>query len=199
MPRWFRRFADIPGITYTPASPIARTSLLGHDATPTVESFTMDGEHHTSLTWEIPNGTTSMSPAKQHDRPDDSTPALLRYIDEVLELPGEASDYHFALQNVIETLWKRHEPPTLSDIERLCWANINLIEAAPEAIQVDDAEGERSFVGVQVFFILMRIYQREGFLVEAVKVAKLAHRFGQGDDDLQELRERLAALESDTE
>lgn len=199
MPHWFRRFADIPGLTYAPTKPVARTTIPGHDATPTIESYTADGKRHTSLTWQLPNGTTSASPASQHKPADDSTAALLRNIDETLELPGEPSDYHFALQHVIGTLWDRHEPHTLADIERLCWANINLIEAAPKAVQFEDAEGKRSFVGVRAFFILMRIYEREGFLTEAIKVAELARRFGQGDDDLKELRERLATLESDTE
>src|SRR5713101_7399102 len=190
MRRWFRSLADIPRVGYERNPSVDRTQLPGHDAVPKKEVFTTEGKRHEALVWSIPGGTSSASPAHQFTPQDTSTAGLLRYVGEVLELPGEASDYHFAIQRVIEDLWKRRreEPHVLPELERLCWLDVRLVEAVPEAISYEQSDGSRHFVRVLAFSRLVYLYEREGFLHEALDVAERANRFEQGDSDAEQLR-----------
>jgi hypothetical protein len=197
MPRWFRRIADIPGLDYPGSKGVDRSRLPGHNARPTTETFTADGERHQALTWRTSGGTTSASPAAQLKSDDDSAAGLLRHVNEVLELPGEPSDYHFAIQHVIECLWERREPETLAELERLCWLDIRLLEAAPKAIAYKDNDGVTRFPSVFAFFRLITLYEQDGFLHDALAVAERGRRFEQTDDECKQLRERIANLESD--
>lgn len=202
MPRWFRRFGDIPGVAYNADPRVDRSKLSRHDDVPKRQTYTSEGKQHESLSWPVRGGTTSASPAQDHAPKDDSTASLLRYVSEVLELPGQASDYHFAVQRVIEDLWKRRreERDVLPELERLCWLDIRLIETAPEAISSElssaDADGRPIFVRVLAFSHLVYLYEREGLLHEALDVAERAKRFEQGEDDCTRLQERIAQLRS---
>lgn len=206
--RWFRRFGDIPGVEYTPPEPVDRTKLKGHDAVARVERYEFDGRINESLRWPADDDDefgSSASPAHTvaFERLDDTlaTTTLLRRLWEGLELPGEASDYHFAVQGLAETLYKRRarEPEVLAWVEYLCWLDIRLLQACPEAVTNEHADGyedRRRFYSVPTFSRLVDLYTREGFLQDAMGVAHLAERFEQGVP-VEELQERMAALRAE--
>ena len=126
---------------------------------------------------------------------------------EALELPGKLSDYHFAIQNCHNSLkgFAREEPWVLEEVERLCWLDIRLISEypeiiTPEPINIADEElakiatarrGERRFATVLAFQQLISMYDREGYLREALEVAKIAERFEQCSGKVEEIIGRL--------
>jgi hypothetical protein len=203
MTEWFRRLADVPGVGYTVDARVKRSTLAGHDAVPKLSNYVFEGKRLESLMWSTANGETSQSPASLHasglsqPRTAQSTGALLQRLCEVLALPGTTSDYHFAIQSCIGELWKRRyqEPEQLSEIERLCWLDIRLIEARPEAITFERG-GESHFFSVAAFGYLIDLYRNEGFLHEALNVAERGVRLNQ-KTPVAELRERLARLNAE--
>lgn len=202
MIEWFRRLADVPGVGYETKSGVDRSKLAGHNAVPQVQIYTFEGKRRESLWWPTKGGG-SASPAHelaffQSASRDESTKAVLRRMHRALELPGEASDYHFAIQGCLEELWRRRrqQPDLLPEIEDLCWLDIRLIEARPR-IALLDPNGETTSLRVPAFEHLIGLYEREGFLREALDVAERAARFGQGESHLQDLRQRTARLEAE--
>lgn len=205
MVEWFHRLADVPGVNYTGYPGMQRTRLPGHHARPQIVTFTFDGKRHESLRWPTRGGETSASPAKTHgflSLPDqeESPQLLLQRMYEALELPGEPTDYHFIIQSCIEELWKRkrrqQDPSLLERIEELCWLDIRLVEAKPDAIAFDH-HGTQRYFHVVAFTHLMRLYEREGFLHEALEVAQRATRFSPDVMDAEQLRQRLARIEAE--
>src|SRR5690242_2972974 len=99
MPVWYRRLADVPGVRYPGSPGVDRRRLPGHNAVPTVSGYEFDGKRTETLSWSTTDGITSASPAQRHAIADQhvTTPAVLGRLREALELPGQASDYHFAL------------------------------------------------------------------------------------------------------
>jgi hypothetical protein len=139
---WFQRFGDIPGVSYSTPGSIDRRRLPGADARPQVHTF--DGERHLSWPGEEGSGiiSTSASPAHQRGSTDlaaVSTAAVLQHLGETLELPGEPTDYHFAIQTVLEVLWKRRrtEPAVLGTVEQLAWLDLSLAQARPDAVSTE--------------------------------------------------------------
>ena len=212
MPRvWFRRMGDIPGLEYEPPVPIDRTALTNHDAVPDVDRHEFEGRIIESLWWSYAEDGeevgTSASPVQAvafsgDDNRELATKTVLRRLWEALELPGEASDYHFAIQSAAAALWGRRsaEPEVLESFEHLNVLDIRLIEAVPDAIRDEYAEvrpGRSEFYTVSAFRNLINLYTREGFLREALGVAQVAERFGQGEHVDAELQERLAALQTE--
>jgi len=196
---WYRRLADVPGVGYTGSPDVSRVHLRGHDAAPRVETFDLDGRRQQSLRWS--GGTTSASPASQlmdSDLKEVPTPKLLRDLADALELPGEPTDYHFIVQHAATALWnrRRSEPDVLNEVERLCWLDIRLVQACPDAVS-DEYTSERKFYSVTAFKNLITLYQREGALCEALEVAEIAERFDQLADKAEELRQRMAVLEAE--
>jgi hypothetical protein len=112
-------------------------------------------------------------------------------------------DYHFAIQGATGVLWgrrRRLEPDFLAWFEYLNWLDIRLIQAFPDAVRDEYADGQPArpeFYGVSAFSNLISLYSREGFLHEAKRVAQLASHFGQGEQVLAELEERFAALRAE--
>jgi hypothetical protein len=202
MPKWFRRLAEIPGVQYNTPQGINRLHLPDHNLVPELHSYDFDGRRHESLYWQTREGSTSASPAhswQTKSRPGESSAqTALRQLYETLELPGEPSDYHFAIQNCNETLWKyrREEPWVVEHIEWFCWLDIQLLEACPEAITFD-REGEIQYANVLAFYRLISLYEKEGYLTEALEVARRAVRFNQSQPDFESLQERIAQLEAE--
>jgi hypothetical protein len=170
-----------------------------------VLTSTIDGKRHESLTWVTSEGEASASPAKNHgfllaSDPSASTQLVLKRMYEALELPGEVTDYHFIIQSCIEELWKRHRrqqaPWLLEHLERLCWLDIRLVEAQSEAIAFDHS-GARRYFRVLAFEHLIRLYEREGFLHEALEVAQRAARFSPDATYSEQLRQRLNRIEAE--
>ena len=202
MTEWFPRLADIPDIGYIADPRINRTKLRRHDAVPKVTVYTFEGEPQESLSWPMPNGSTSRSPAADYSDTHlwdatKSSEMLLRRLHETLELPGTVSDYHFAIQRCVEELWKRRrqEPVLLQELERLCWLDIRLIEARPETI-VSPKIGSPAYFQVLAFGHLIDLYSGEGFLREALEVAERGARLHQ-KTPVAELRERLTRMDAE--
>lgn len=194
-----RRLGDIPGLDHKAEPSLDRRRLRGHDAVPRIERY--GGEP--SLSWQAgPEASTSSSPAHERafgdDMRDRPTPDILRHLAETLEVPGEASDYHFAIQHAADILWSRRrtEPDVLDQVERLCWLDLRLIEAQPDIVRFEH-EGNSGFAQVTGLKTLITLYEREGYLREALAVAERAERFDQLQDKAAELRDRLAVLEAE--
>lgn len=201
MPEWYCRFGDIPGIAYNPPPHINRSRLAGHDAVPEVEVYELEGERKESLWWPTKDGGSSASPV--HERAfgsasDVSTATLLRRTYEALELPGEPSDYHFLIQGCADDLWsrRREEPGVVAEVERLCWLDVRLVQARPDAVR-DEYSADERFYGILAFGRLIEIYEREGFLAEALEVAELAARYGQCQDDRRRIMLRIEAVRAE--
>ena len=186
MPEWFHRFGDIPGVKYTTPPDIDRTQLPGYDDVPQLRETRPQFQLPASLLWPAGNGRprSSGSPAF-HCKVDDSretrampAAAVLRRVAEGLELPGIPSDYHFQIQHGIYALARRQrrEPELIPDIERLCWLDIALVQARPDAASTV-VNGQRRFYDIQAFRELIQIYETRGDLADALKVAELAVNF----------------------
>jgi hypothetical protein len=200
--QWYARFGDIPGVNYVTPQGIDRTRLKGAGVRPAVERFKdLDGKTVETLSWDTPGGSTSASPAHELtfgvELKKKTTPKLLQSLYETLELPGEPSDYHFAIQNVIEELWRRRrdDPGVLADIEALSWLNITFIQAQPATV-TNEYSDEPSFSAVRAFARLVALYEREGAWRDALAVAELGVRYGQAGPN-NALLERVAALDAE--
>lgn len=213
MEKWFPRLGDVPGIEYVNEA-VDRTRLAGHDAIPRIERYEFDGRVHESMYWPTKDGSTSASPSKTWEaRPlqgETAGQTALRQLREALELPGTLTDYHFAIQHGHDELRDnaREEPWVFEEVERLCWLDIKLIEQYPETITLEpitiqdeeiaklaiERRGERRFFAVSAFHQLIGLYEREGYLKEALEVAKLAERFEQCQGKTEELKERISRI-----
>lgn len=201
---WFPRFADIPGIEYEPPKGMDFNYLPGRGKVPDVSYYNLDGKRHKSMMWNYGSISSSASPAKEWKttpRPGETeAKTLLRQLYETLELPGTLSDYHFALQHTHDDLrnYIGQQSWVLSEIEKLCLLNIQLFDKHPETITYETDEGTR-FFGVTAFHTLLDIYENEGYLSEALEVAKIATRFNYGKELVEELEERIKLLETEDE
>ena len=202
MEKWFRRLADVPGVGYQGSPGIDRTRLPEHDAVPEISSYEFEGKRRQSMWWKTKEGGTTASPAhrwetkpKKGESPADTA---LRKLRETAELPGTLSDYHFAIQHCHDELrsYAGEARWVLEEVERLCWLDIRLIEKYPETI-TSEYEGERTFYSVSAFYRLIDLYEKEGYLYEALEVAKLAEKFEQRGEQVAELRERIDLLEAE--
>lgn len=204
---WYRRIGDVPGIPYSTPPGIDRSKLSRADAKPSVHESRWEDQPVVSAIWP---GGGSRSPAGEHMNLGGESPltALLQRLSEALELPGTASDYHFAIMGVYQALYSRRRemPGALSEVERLCWLDISLIERCPADAGSDFDLRE---VGQPAFTQLISLYQREGFLADALLVAERASNFvrpyanradpydprQQFHDQAEELRQRIAAAQ----
>lgn len=155
------------------------------------------------LWWPAEGGGGSASPAHGRafgDLRGAPTSDLLKGCYQGLELPGEPGDYHFLIQGCAKELWgrRRQEPEVLENVEKLCWLDVYLIEARPDAVS-DEFSDVPKFFSVLTFAILIELYEREGFLFDAFDVAERAARYGQGLEARERLAERIAAVENEGE
>lgn len=202
MVEWYRRLADVPRVSYTGSSTVDRTKLDGHDFEPERREFEFGGKVHRSLYWPSKEGgSTSASPVHQRAFGGDKASARveLRRLEETLELPGELSDYHFAIQGTVQRVFdeRRQDFSLLEEVERLCWLDIALIEAHPEVAEYEPGK----FYRVVGYELLMRLYEGEGYFAEALEVAERSARLGQeySLDRAERLRTRLAELKAEDE
>ena len=197
---WYPRLADLLGNASIGLAPVDRTRLTGYDARPRREVYTFDGQKRESFMWEYNGTMTSASPASQHKthpKPGESERNhLLRQLAEILELPGSPSDYHFAIQSVEDEFWKRRldAPGVLEALEGLCWLNIRLLESCPDALRMGE---DLSYPRLFAFECLTKILEREGYLREALEVARRAQPFGQMEGMIELLTNRIAAMEAE--
>jgi hypothetical protein len=137
------------------------------------------------------------------------------------ERPGSPRNYHFAIQHCSETLWKfrRDEPWAIEQVEVLCWLDIHLLEAYPFAASARESfrdacsleelqrlwpaaitperDGETEYDHVDSFYRLIKLYENDGYLEEAIEVARRAFRFNQAQDYFESLLARIAQLEAE--
>ena len=201
--QWYRRLSEVPHLQYQSDPTVKRTALPQHNTVPNVDTYEFQGKRHASLSWRTPGGSTSASPAHswqtKRKKGESEAQTALRQLRETLELPGVLSDYYFAIQNAHEALWKhrREELWVLPVVEELCWLNIRLVEAYPEVVRLE-YDNKSRFVHIFAFGTLMTLYEREGFLKEALEIAHRAARFenrtGAGDS----LEARLATLNAES-
>lgn len=198
---WFRRLGDVPGITY--ASPgIDRCTLTGHNAEPVVtQAYEWEGERHEIVAWRWPGGSSQGPPARQHALPPDeqhTADELIRNLHETLELPGELSDYHFAIAGCAGRLWRmrRERPELLEAVEQLYWLDIDLVEAHPEAV-AHVLGDDTTYYAVPAYESLISLYETQGYVEEALAVAERGRKFGHGDHARERLESKLEALEAE--
>lgn len=205
MKKWYPRLAEVPRVGYQGSPGVDRTRLPGCNAKPQINHYEWDGKRHESLSWPMKDGSTSASPANQlqsTSRPGE-TPAQTahRHCLEAIELPGTLSDYHFIVQNAHEEIWKhrRREPWVVAETERLCWLDITLVQAYPEILVFDQAPigTELHYARVVAFYRLLRLYEQEGYLQDALKVAKIALRFGQLPSELERVEGKIRMIEAE--
>lgn len=200
--RFFPRLAAVPGVTYSGPPNINRKKLPEAKAKPRIETFSDGGKVHSFAMWDTNEGvSTSQSPAAVHfsiDRDSDTPSEVLTRLDETLELPGSAADYHFALLAAYEWLSKqcRTKPDLLADLERLCLLDVSLVEACPQATSLG-ADEEPYMVSIPAFHHLIRIYEREGFIADALAIALRAAACGQGTAEQERLTSRIQELKSE--
>jgi hypothetical protein len=161
---WYRRFGDVPGISYEVPEGLSVERLPSLGDTPEVHRYG-DSE---SLWW----GDTTQSPAAAHASYDDRNPDaawIIRRLQETLELPGTASDYHFALADGAGNLYSRRlvDTAALAAVEWLSWLDVQLIEARSDAFLIES--GKRTdYFRFQALSLLITIYSTEGYLREAL-------------------------------
>ena len=162
----------------------------------------MGGKVIESLSWETETGSTSQSPVHErvfgHDLGSLPTRDMLRHLFETLELPGEAGDYHFAIQDVVAELWsrRRDEPEVFGQLEALAWLDVNFVQAHPAAITSEYGD-EPGYYQVRAFHDLVFLYEREGAWRDALAVTVIADRFEQPNTRREALLERVAALDAE--
>jgi hypothetical protein len=152
--------------------------------------------------WPGPDegSTTSASPARQHtsERPNEiqDLRRVLLELYEVLELPGQLSDYHFAIESAYTTIYerRREDLAMLEEVERLCWLDIELSDAYS---RVEHKPG--TFFLMRAFERLANLYETEGDFAGALEVAERGMRLGQEylATQVDRLRARLAELEAE--
>jgi hypothetical protein len=206
VPEWFRHFGEIPGVAYTPPEQIDRFSLAGRDDVPEVHTFLFDGKLEETPSWPTGDGSRGGSASPAHYRAFSTFPdprnvpatAVLRNLYEGLELPGEPPDYHFLIQNAADELWRRrrNEPDLLGEVERLCWLDIGLVQARPDAAS-NVIDGQRRFYMITGFWLLIPLYEERGDLSDALKVAEIASGHGQCEDARQRLLWKTGARETE--
>ncbi len=201
MAEWYVRFGDIPGVEYSMPPGIDARRLPGFGLTPEVQRLVFDGVERVSLSWPTRDGTTGQSPAAGHAISEQELDGAgtLRNLAESLELPGDPSDYHFAIQQILGRLWhlSKDDPGLLSDLERLAWLDLSLTRAEP-AFFYSDRDGTRQWYRFTGLGLLIRMYEREGAWNEALEVARIAYNeFGQEPKKFADLSERVAALHAE--
>lgn len=198
---WYERLAAVPGVAYSTPPGVYRPDLPARFLKPKLDVFTFDSKRHESLSWPTDDGSTSASPAQRWLPESDSRnppPALiLKRVYEQLELPGVASDYHFALLQAYEALapHARRNPDLHEQIERLCLIDIALLEQQPDIVR-DEFDPNRPPYRVPAYERLIYLYERNGLLDDALSIARRAAAAGH-DGEVERLEELLAAIRAE--
>ena len=201
---WFPRFAEIPGIEYEPPPGLDFRCLPGRGQIPEISYYDFDGKKRKSIMWKSGDISSGASPA--HDwktvprQGESEATTFLRQAYETLELPGTLSDYHFALQRTHDELNKfiGKESWVPAEIEKLCRLNVRLLEKHPETVSYENDEGV-NYARVTAFNRLIGLYENEGYLRDALEIAKIAIRFDYGSETVEELEKRIKLMEIEDE
>lgn len=196
---WFRCFAQVPGVGYQ-GDPTRRLRLAERDDVPQVYHSPIDGNTRISLKWPTPDGATSASPAHRlafGDYRKETTFQARERLLNALELPGEITDYHFAIQGVIDALYakRREEPAVLPFVEWFAFLDARLVETHEQYFRLDASVPE--YYSIVAFELLPRLFEREGALREALALAERFARFARETNTVSELRARVARLDEE--
>jgi hypothetical protein len=192
---WFARFADIPGINYQTPADIDLQLLAGRNTRPKEDRYNGGGY----LMWPTADGSTSRSPAGERafgETKGLTTAKVLTHVAEALELPGEPSDYHVALQRAAIGLYsrRRSEPVAIEEAQRLFLLDLQLLQARPE-IARSEYDKQEQYLHIVGLARLLRMYLTEGRVADAAAIADIAERFGAGAmPDVTAARARAAAV-----
>ncbi|WP_030159918.1 hypothetical protein [Streptomyces sp. NRRL S-244] len=180
--------ASIPGLAFVGSPGVKRDQLPGASVRP-------DESYGTPM-WPTAEGSTSATPASQHVPFDARGAEHLASVWEALELPGSAMDYHFVLQSAVDRLWsdRRSYPAGLEMLEVFAKLDLELMEAAPQAVSFDENIRPDTFVRVTSVPRLISLLEREGALAEALVLARRLTSFKQGEDVVERLLEKTDAL-----
>ncbi|AZM58163.1 MULTISPECIES: hypothetical protein [unclassified Streptomyces] len=191
MAKWFERMAAIPGVRFTGSPGVAREALAEAHVRPQMS--------YVSLMWPTAEGSTSATPASRHVPVEASGADLVTRVWEALELPGGAMDYHFVLQGAVDRLWsgRRSYPDGLELLEVFALLDLELMEAAPQAVSFDTGPVPASFVHVTSVPRLVMLLEREGAFSDALEVARRLAPFEQGEDAVARLSEKIGALSAE--
>ena len=169
---------------------VDRRRLTGHDFEPEVLEFELKGKSRLALEWPTPDGdSTSESPVYQRISSFDEDPApreALRWLEETLELPGELSDYYYAIQVACRAIYegRREDPSLLKEVERFYQLGMELVESYPKSIEYESYH-------MLAYERLVELYAGEGYFHEALEVAERGLRMSQGDLSLSLAPKRL--------
>jgi hypothetical protein len=188
MAAWFERMAAIPGVRFTGSPGVVREALAEARVRPEMS--------YGSPMWPTAEGSTSATPASRHVPVEASGEDLVSRVWEALELHGEAMDYHFVLQGAVDRLWsgRRSYPGGLELLEVFALLDLELMEAAPQAVSFDTGSVPTSFVHVTSVPRLVLLLEREGAFGDALGVARRLARFDQGEDAVARLSEKIGAM-----
>jgi hypothetical protein len=199
---WFSRFGDIPNIEYATPPDVRPPSLPARELKPVIHTHDWDGSPSESLWWEDGEGSTGASPAARwrstgRDSRQEPLAHIRRRTYEALELPGTPSDYHFLLQGGYRSLLDRgrRDPQILAVVEHLCLLDIALAENVPTALTL--GRDDVSPLPVLGFGILIELYERNGFLHDALVIARRAAATGRENEAANRLESRIAALRAE--
>ncbi|MFF9795344.1 hypothetical protein [Streptomyces bacillaris] len=195
MGAWVERMAAIPGIAFSGSPGVVRKTLRSAKDRP--------DERYGEPMWPTPSGSTSATPASRHVPVEARGAELAARVWEALELPGSAMDYHFVLQTAVDRLWsdRRSDPDGLQLVEVFARLDLELMEAAPQAVSfdLDVSGGDAAFVRVSSVPRLISLLEREGAFHEALELARRLARFKQGEETVSRLSEKAHALTSETQ
>ncbi|WP_239919878.1 MULTISPECIES: hypothetical protein [unclassified Streptomyces] len=195
MGAWVERMAAIPGIAFSGSPGVVRKTLRGAEDRP--------DERYGQAMWPTAGGSTSATPASRHVPFEARGAELAARVWEALELPGSAMDYHFVLQAAVDRFWseRRSDPDGLRLVEVFALLDLELMEAAPQAVSFDShgSAGGATFVRVSSVPRLISLLEREGAFGEALALARRLVRFEQGEDAVTRLLEKTGAFAAEAE
>ncbi|WP_223837602.1 hypothetical protein [Streptomyces venezuelae] len=109
-------------------------------------------------------------------------------------------DYHFVLQSAVDRLWsdRRSYAAGLEMLEVFAELDLQLMEAAPQAVSFDEDVRPETFVRVTSVPRLISLLEREGAFTEALALARRLAPFRQGEDVVERLLEKTEALATES-
>lgn len=204
--RWFSSIEQIPGVEWEPLVPIDTGRLPNRDAVmrvEEVESFTGD-RPYVREEWFTPSGQR-LNGAPADTRRDDqgraATPAdTAKGLSEGLALPGTPSSYHFLILGAAKALYsrRRQDPRVFGWIERMCLADIQMIEGLGDVAEARDADRTAwdgtTFPPFPSYDQLSSLYIREGFVADASAIEERVAVLGSGRPKGEEMITRRRNL-----
>ena len=194
---WYRRLGDIPGLRYHTPEGICPPSVPEESLNPELYD-PGDDESPPEWLWPCADGQTNASPAmRMLQQSHGSNPLdFLRQIRESLELPGTAHDYDGVLTHACNSLAEhaRRQPELIEEVEQLSLLNLNLLEAMPEVVRQRGIP-TRSRVRIPAVHRLVKLYEQNGLLDEALIIARRGVALGMSSDDVDRVEARIATMQ----